>query len=162
VPADELGAEDLSSAVIPVMMAAQYWARQMVATSATLAITSMTAISAVEESIASDCVDRQPGRRDLCQCLRHQSMLATPEPGRSGSNPYGRPRISPFGPLRRFGRRILSTRPSVSSFADVTGDQFAVWQCAGEADQYQRSVSHVDGPVAKRSNDHRDHLCAGS
>jgi hypothetical protein len=82
VPADELGAEDLSSAVILVMMAAQYWARQMVATSATLAITSMTAISAVEESIASDCVDRQPGRRGLCQCLRHHPC--SPRPNRAG------------------------------------------------------------------------------
>lgn len=98
--------------------------------------------------------------RPMAEHLRRQSMLATPEPGRSGSNPYGRPRI--FRPLRRFGRQILSTRPSAAAFADVTGDQFAVWQCAGEADQYKRSVSHVDGPVAKRSNYHLDHLCVGA
>jgi hypothetical protein len=58
-------------------------------------------------------------------------MLATPEPGRSGSNPYGGPRISLSGLF--VGSSPDSEYPPVGvRLADVTGDQFAVWQCAGE------------------------------
>jgi hypothetical protein len=33
----------------------------------------------------------------MAEHLRHQFMLATPEPGKLGSNPYRRPRISLSG-----------------------------------------------------------------
>jgi hypothetical protein len=37
-----------------------------------------------------------------------------------------------FGPLRRIHRLILGTRRSASALPTSPGDQFAVWQCAGE------------------------------
>jgi hypothetical protein len=62
-------------------------------------------------------------------------MLATPEPGRLGSNPYRRPRISLSGLFVGFiadSSPDSEYPPGGGRLADVTWDQFAVWQCAGE------------------------------
>jgi hypothetical protein len=98
--------------------------------------------------------------RPMAEHMRHQFMLATPEPGRSGSNPYGRPE-SHFRASSSDSSRILSTagrRPPCRRH----GRPVRCVAMRRRADEHQRSVSHVDGPVAKWSNDHRDHFCEGS
>jgi hypothetical protein len=86
----------------------------------------------------------------MAEHLRHQSMLATPEPGRSGSNPYGRPRIS-FRASSSDSSPDSEYPPVGVRLADVTGRPVRCVAMRRRADEYQRSVSHVDGPVAKWS-----------